>query len=243
MAEAPGTIEAAPGAQPNPLREYFDHNPGRLIHKWLHYFDVYHRHFAAYRGRPITMVELGVFHGGSLQMWRHYFGEQARIVGVDINPACKSLEEDGIEIYIGDQGDAEFLRRLCSEIGDFHILIDDGGHIMRQQIVTFEVMFPRLANDGIFLVEDLHTSYWPEYGGGYKRSAAWLGLGKQRTFIEYAKDLIDALHAWHSRDPKRLAVSEFTRSARALHFYESMLVFEKGAVSAPTEKKTGTPSF
>lgn len=243
MPEPAGPGEALRSTEPNPLREYFERNPGRLIHKWLHYFDVYHRHFAAYRGRPITVVELGVYHGGSLQMWKHYFGPQARVVGVDINPACKALEEDQIEIHIGDQGDAAFLRRLCSDVGEFHILIDDGGHLMRQQIVTFGEMFPRLAADGTYLVEDLHTSYWPEYGGGYKRSAAWLGLGKPRTFIEYAKDLIDALHAWHSREPKRLAVSEFTTSARALHFYESMLVIEKGAVSAPREKKTGTPSF
>lgn len=229
--------------EPNPLREYFAHNPGRLIHKWLHYFDVYHRHFAAYRDRPITVVELGVYHGGSLQMWKHYFGSQARIVGVDINPACKALEEDRIEIHIGDQGDADFLRRLCSEVGDFDVLIDDGGHLMRQQIVTFEQMFPRLAPDGVYLVEDLHTSYWPEYGGGYKRSAAWLGLGKARTFIEYAKGLIDALHAWHSRSPKRLAVSDFTTSARSMHFYDSVLVIEKGVVTRPHDETTGTPSF
>ena len=239
----PGPEPARGAEEPNPLRAYFEHNPGRLITKWLHYFDVYHRHFAAYRDRPVTVVELGVFHGGSLQMWKHYFGPRARIVGVDTNPACSALEEDRIEIHIGDQGDAGFLQGLCSEIGEFHVLIDDGGHLMRQQIVTFEQMFPRLATDGIYLVEDLHTSYWPEYGGGYKRSAAWLGFGKPRTFIEYAKDLIDALHAWHSREPNRLAVSDFTTSARALHFYESMLVIEKGVVSPPAEKKTGTASF
>ena len=85
----------------NPLREYFDANPGRLIHKWLHYFDIYHRHFASFREQPITLVEFGVFHGGSLQMWKHYFGPRARIVGVDINPDCESLAEEQIEIRIG----------------------------------------------------------------------------------------------------------------------------------------------
>ena len=229
--------------EPNPLREYFEHNPGRLIDKWLHYFDIYHRHFAAYRERPVTLVEFGVYHGGSLQMWKHYFGPQARIVGVDIDPACTALEEEQVEIRIGDQGDAEFLERLCSDVGAFDICIDDGGHLMRQQIVTFEQMFPRLAAGGTYLVEDLHTSYWPEYGGGYRRPAAWLGLGKPRTFIEYAKDFIDAVHAWHSRDPGRHRVSDLTRSARALHFYDSVLVIEKGVVPPPSRKKTGTPSF
>ncbi|HUF74646.1 MAG TPA: class I SAM-dependent methyltransferase, partial [Longimicrobiales bacterium] len=205
--------EPGSGAEENPLREYFEHNPGRLMHKWLHYFDIYHRHFAVYRDRPVTVVEVGVYHGGSLQMWKHYFGAQARVIGVDIDPACKALEEDRIEIHIGDQGDGEFLARLCSEIGEFHVCIDDGGHLMRQQITTFEHMFPKLATGGTYLVEDLHTSYWPDWGGGYKRSAAWLGLGKPRTFIEYAKDFIDAINAWHSRDPKRHVVSDFTRSA------------------------------
>jgi len=240
MTESPA---GRPAAEPNPLRAYFDDNPGRLIHKWLHYFDAYHRHFAPYRDRDITVVEFGVYHGGSLQMWKRYFGGRARIVGVDIDPACKSLEEDRVEVHIGDQADRDFLGRLCDEVGEFHVVIDDGGHIMRQQIATFEVMYPRLADGGIYLVEDLHTSYWPEYGGGYKRSAAWLGLGKQRTFIEYAKDLVDAMHAWRSRQPKRLSVSDFTKSARSMHFYESMLFIEKGSVSAPAEKKTGTPSF
>jgi hypothetical protein len=231
------------GEGTNPLLEYFEHNPGRLIDKWLHYFDIYHRHFAVFRDEPVTVVEFGVYHGGSLQMWKRYFGSRARIVGVDIDPTCKALEEDRIEIHIGDQADADFLERLCSDVGEFHILIDDGGHMMRQQITTFEHMFPRLASDGVYLVEDLHTSYWHEYGGGYKRPAEWLGFGKPRTFIEYSKGLIDALNAWHSRDPRRLPISDFTTSARSMHYYGSVLVVEKGVVSRPHDRKTGSPSF
>jgi cephalosporin hydroxylase len=72
--------------QGNPLRAYFESGPERLLHKWVHYFDVYHRHLAPYRGQAVTLVEFGVFHGGSLRMWRDYFGRRARIVGVDIDP-------------------------------------------------------------------------------------------------------------------------------------------------------------
>ena len=227
----------------NPLREYFDANPGRLIHKWLHYFDIYHRHFASFREQPITLVEFGVFHGGSLQMWKHYFGPRARIVGVDINPDCESLAEEQIEIQIGDQSDRAFLRSLGTELGEIHILIDDGGHMMRQQIATLEEMFPAVVEGGVYLVGDLHTSYWPEYGGGYARRLP-LGLRwAPPSFIEYSKGLIDSLHAWHSRKPERLTVSDFTRSARSLHYYDSMLVIEKGAVEAPRDRSTGKPSF
>ena len=235
--------EPGPDGGPNPLREYFEANPGRLIHKWLHYFDIYHRHFAGHRGKAITLVEFGVFHGGSLQMWKHYFGPKARIVGVDINPDCASLAEEQVEIRIGDQSDRVFLRSLADELGAIDILIDDGGHMMRQQIATFEETFPAVAHGGVYLVEDLHTSYWPEYGGGYGRPLPLDFRWAPRSFIEYSKNLIDGLNAWHSRKPERLAVSEFTRSVRAMHYYDSVLVIEKDAIPAPQDKKTGTPSF
>ena len=111
---------------PNPLEEYFVRNNARLIHKWAHYFEIYHRHFYSFRGRQITLMEFGVYRGGSLQMWKHYFGGRARIVGVDIDPACKEFEEPQIEIHIGDQADNDFLRQLRQKIGPVDILIDDG---------------------------------------------------------------------------------------------------------------------
>ena len=227
----------------NPLLEYFEANPGRLIHKWLHYFDVYHRHFAAFRGTPLTLVEFGVFHGGSLQMWKHYFGARARIIGVDINRDCAALAEDQVEIRIGDQSDRGFLRSLSAELGEVQIVIDDGAHMLRHQVATFEEMFPAIAEGGVYLVEDLHTGYWPEYGGGYERAVTMGFRRAPHSFVEYSKRLIDSLNAWHSREPGRLAVSDFTRSARSMHFYDSMLVIEKGTVSPPYDKKTGTPSF
>src|SRR4051812_4557707 len=139
----------------NPLEAYFRANDDRLIHKWIHYFDIYHRHFAQYRNQPVTIVEFGVFQGGSLQMWKDYFGPKARIVGVDINPKCAELAESQIEIYIGDQDDREFLRELRDKVGDIHVLIEDGGHTMTQQISTFEELWPNIVDGGVFLMEDL----------------------------------------------------------------------------------------
>ena len=227
----------------NPLLEYFENNPGRLIHKWVHYFDIYHRHFSKFRNEPVTIVEFGVFHGGSLQMWKHYFGPRARIVGVDIDPACKVVEEDQIEVHIGDQEDGEFLTRLCDELGDIHIVIDDGGHTMTQQITTFEQVYPAVSERGVFLVEDLHTSYWPEYGGSYPPRRSILPSRAGPTFVEYSKKLIDQLNAWHAKDEAALPVTDFTRSAASMHFYDSVLVIEKGVVNRPYDLETGTPSF
>jgi hypothetical protein len=218
----------------NDLERFFRNNTGRLIHKWHHYFEIYDRHFARFRGQPIRLVEFGVSQGGSLRMWRDYFGPQVQIVGVDINPNCKQLEEPGVRIEIGDQGDREFLRRLAGDLPSIDILIDDGGHTMQQQIRTFEALFPKVAPTGVYLVEDLHTSYWAQWGGGVRRKG---------TFIEYSKRFIDEIHAWHSREPQRLAVSDFTRSVHSLHYYDSVLVIEKRPMQQPTDERIGQASF
>jgi hypothetical protein len=214
----------------NDLERFFKQNTGRLIHKWHHYFEIYDRHFARFRGQPVQIVEFGVSQGGSLALWRDYFGPQAQIVGVDINPHCKAFEAPGVRIEIGDQEDRAFLRRLAASLPPVDILIDDGGHTMQQQICTFEELFAKVAPSGVYLIEDLHTSYWPQWGGGVRRKG---------SFIEYSKDFIDRIHAWHSKQPQQLAVSEFTRSVHSLHYYDSVLVIEKRPMVAPTHERIG----
>ena len=218
----------------NDLEKYFGANTGNLINKWQHYFEIYDRHFARFRGTQVNVLEFGVAHGGSLLMWKDYFGAQARIFGVDNNPHCKSLECDRVEITIGDQADREFLRGLSAQLPRIDILIDDGGHTMQQQITTFEEMYARVDAHGVYLCEDLHTSYWPDWGGGY---------GNSDTFIEFSKRLIDQLNAWHSIDAQRMPVTELTRSAHALHFYDSVLVVEKRPGEKPSNVKTGVPQI
>jgi SAM-dependent methyltransferase len=218
----------------NPLEMYFRQNQGRLIHKWMHYFDVYDRHFSSFRGKRVTVLEFGVSYGGSLQMWKHYFGRRARIIGVDIDPRCKDLTEPQIEVIIGDQEDREFLRSLRERIGPIDIVIEDGGHTMTQQINTFEEIWPGVRNGGVFLIEDLHTSYWEKYGGGVRRPG---------TFIEYGKNLVDQLNAWHSRDKDQLSVDQYTKTIRGMHVYDSIIVFDKSPVKKPTRDRTGTESF
>lgn len=116
------------------------------------------------------------------------------------------------------------------QIGNVDIVIDDGGHTMRQQIHTFEEVYPHVNDGGIFLVEDLHTSYWKEYQGGYHTTG---------TFIEYAKQLIDDMHAWYSKDPKKFKINNYTTSIKAMHIYDSIIVFDKGKVVEPHHKMTG----
>lgn len=216
----------------NDLEKYFKKNTGNLIHKWMHYFDIYDRYFQNFRSTDVYVVEFGVSHGGSLQMWKNYFGPEAKIYGVDINPHCKQLEEDQITIFIGDQADRDFLESLTEAIPRIDILIDDGGHTMEQQINTFEVLFDHIDSEGIYLCEDLHTSYRKKFGGGYR---------KRGSFIEYSKNFIDYLNAWHSKQPEKLGVSNFTKSTYALHYYDSVLVIEKQPGKKPDKMRTGVP--
>jgi len=218
----------------NDLREYFKNNNGRLIHKYDHYFDIYARYFEKYRSKEIKILEIGISQGGSLQMWKHYFGPQAKIYGIDIDPRCKNFEEDNIEIFIGSQSDREFLKSIKKKIGQVDILIDDGGHTMEQQIVTFEMLFDFVKSDGVYLCEDTHTAYWYGFGGGYRRKS---------NYIEYTKNLIDQLNAYHSKD-KGFEVDEFTRTADSIHYYDSIVVIEKKEhPEPPKHSKTGNPSF
>ena len=218
----------------NDLEKYFTSNTGQLIHKWQHYFEIYDRHFSRFRGTDVHLVEFGVSQGGSLQMWKDYFGAKARLYGVDINPHCKKFEEAQVEIFIGDQEDRRFLKLLTDKIPRIDILIDDGGHTMQQQINTFEELFPYVDKNGVYLCEDLHTSYWPDWQGGYKKSG---------TFIEYSKNFIDAINAWHSMQENKLQVTGFTECVHSLHYYDSVLVIEKRPMQKPFHLKTGTASI
>ncbi|MGZ8513237.1 MAG: hypothetical protein ACXWWL_07340 [Candidatus Limnocylindria bacterium] len=99
----------------NPVERYSRRNRKRFMHTWVHYFDIYHCHFERFRGKPAVILEFGVYHGGSLQMWRDYFGRKAKVYGVDIDPRCQQLEEEDIPIFIGDQEDRSFLQALARD--------------------------------------------------------------------------------------------------------------------------------
>jgi SAM-dependent methyltransferase len=189
----------------------------RVIHKWKHYFPIYERHFAPFVNRSVNVLEIGCGDGGSLQMWKRYFGPHAQIVGIDIEPRCKNFEEDQIAVRIGSQDDPAFLAGVVAEFGPFDVVIDDGSHVQAHVAAAFTHLYQGLSKNGVYLVEDLHTAYWPDFGGG---------LGKPDTFIEIAKKLIDELNADHARDASD--ATDFTRTTQAMCFYDSVIVFERG---------------
>ena len=198
------------------LHRYFLNNPHKHLHKWFHYFDIYETHFARFRGKSPVMVEIGVGGGGSLEMWREYFGPGSRIVGVDNNPDCKAYESEGTEVFIGSQDDPTLIDSIFAKYPHVDIVLDDGSHIMHHMIDTFNLMYDRLQPKGVYMVEDTHTCYWHEYGGG---------LHREGSFMEFAKQKLDEINAAHSRGA--LPVNNFTRSTTCVACYDSVVVFER----------------
>jgi hypothetical protein len=152
-------------------------------------------------------------------MWKRFFGPLATIVGIDINPECKAHEEDGIHIRIGDQSDPSFLSKLIEEFGPFDIVLDDGSHQMEHIKKTFDYLYSKITKNGIYIVEDLHTAYWSEYGGS---------LDNPDSFINLSKNFVDDLNAYHSRGA--LAPSFMTDSTFGISFYDSVVVFQRGNI-------------
>ena len=186
------------------------------IDKYLHYFFVYERHLSQFVGKPITVLEIGVNHGGSLRMWREYFGKNAKIIGIDVNPMCEAFATDQIDVRIGGQEDKNFLQSIIDEFGTPDVVIDDGSHIMDHINASFDFLYSKVSPNGVYIIEDLHTAYWDDAGGGLKKAG---------TFIERCKDMVDELNAFHTR--KALYPTEFTKTTRSISFYDSMVVFEK----------------
>ncbi len=198
------------------LHRYFLNNGEKRLHKWLHYFDIYERHFERFRDKSPVVLEIGVAGGGSLAMWKGYFGPGSKIIGVDIDPQCKQHEAEDIEIFIGSQDDPALFDTIFEKYPHVDIVIDDGSHIVHHIVKSFLMLYARVSVRGVYLIEDLHTNYWEEYGGGLK---------KADTFIEFAKSRIDDLNACHTRGA--LPPTGFTAGTDAMSFYDSVIVFEK----------------
>jgi hypothetical protein len=189
------------------------------------YFQVYDDMLSKYRGRDIVFVEIGVLNGGSLFMWREFFGPKARIIGIDFNPAATKWAADGFEIHIGNQADPEFWRDFFSKVGKVDVVLDDGGHTNEQQIATTVCTIPNIRDGGLLMVEDVHASYMRQFSNPSKYS-----------YVNYAKFVVDAIN---SRFPKvRASTNPLRQLVYAVSFFESIVCFhidrERCFVSVPT---------
>ena len=183
------------------------------------YFNIYENLFKEYRNKPITFVEVGIFGGGSLFMWKKYFHPKSRIIGIDLNPLSKSYEKYGFEIFIGDQENENFWRNFYKKVGKIDILLDDGGHTDLQQMQTLLSSIKNIKDDGLIVVEDVHTSYLTEFGNPSKNS-----------FVNYSKKIIDLLNYRYSglnklKYKKNIINELYKKYIFSISFFESIVSF------------------
>tara|TARA_B100001769_G_scaffold208526_1_gene167963 strand:- start:49 stop:834 length:786 start_codon:yes stop_codon:yes gene_type:complete len=180
--------------------------------KYKKYFNVYETVFKKFKEKKITFVEIGLFHGGSLEIWRNYFGKEARIIGIDNNPECKKFEKDGFEIFIGDQNSDVFWKDFFKKVGNVDIILDDGGHSNNQQISTTINTIPNINDNGLLIIEDTHTSYMQEFGNPHKYN-----------FINFSKKIVDEInYKFFSENKKKFFLNNYIYSTQ---FYESICIF------------------
>jgi hypothetical protein len=192
--------------------------------KWSTYFDVYERHLKKFQNKSPKILEIGINDGGSTEMWLEYFGKNTQIFAIDIDERCKDHSYNGNVITtIGDQGSEQFWDEFLIDKDGFDIILDDGGHTMKQQITTLNKVFAKLNNGGVFLIEDTHTSYWKDWGGEFKNPS---------TLMEYTKNLTDILNIQHF-DSNLIDqnIKNIYSNLYMVSFYNGIVILEK----RPTE--------
>lgn len=192
-------------------------------HGYVRHYETY---FAPLRLRRLNILEIGIggysdpeAGGGSLRMWRTYF-PRSMVFGIDIHE--KSIhDERRIKTFRGSQVDEHFLRRVLDEIGRVDIIIDDGSHINEHVIRTFELLFPHLSDEGMYVIEDTQTSYWPSEGGSSKE------LNSTTTTMGYFKKLVDGLnHAEFEHEDYK--PTYYDKNITAMYFYHNLVFVQKG---------------
>ena len=193
--------------------------------KHENYFAIYDEILGEFKGRQITFVEIGVLHGGSLFMWRNFFGDAARIIGVDLSDKAREFEKFGFEIFVGDQADPSFWRKFFSEVGPVDVVLDDGGHTNRQQLVTLKSTIPNIKDGGLLIVEDTVSSYMTDFGNPSAKS-----------FTSHSKLLIDDLHS--DALPLPTPTSGLEKFIFSISYFKSIVSFRVDRVKASVPAKS-----
>jgi hypothetical protein len=211
-------------AATNPLAAFFEtHTVGRGIVKWRHYFEIYDRHLRKFVDKETTLLEVGIYAGGSLDLWRDYLGADCDMYGVDVDPECKKFDE--ATVFIGDQADRNFWERFRAETPPFDIIIDDGGHTYEQQRVTLEELLPRLRPGGVYICEDVH---------GQRNGFLGYVYGLSRGLFNYELQLDES----NPERPLSSPATAFQSAVHSVHLYPYVVVIERRP--APLEEFVAT---
>lgn len=201
---------------------------------WHNYTEIYAQYLAPYKDKPIKFLEIGIFQGNGVKLWEAYL-KKAELHFVDISFDRITYFSERSHYHLANQESPEDLQQLVKDTGgNFDIIIDDGGHTMTQQLVSFRELFPHLKSEGLYIIEDLHTSYWKSYDGNGSPSKPKAGSG---TFVQFLKDLIDDVNFVGARTQSanhrsirgdiEAEMSEYRKDIYSMHFYDSMCIIIK----------------
>ncbi len=182
------------------------------------FLDIYEKYFEKLRNKKLNILEIGVDKGDSLRLWKEYF-INSKICGIDIDK--KDFVIQDVEIIQGDQNDKILLDELAKKYGKFDIIIDDGSHVSKHIINSFNLLFDHLSQDGLYIVEDLQTSYIPRYGGSR------LNLIKKNSSMNFFKSLSDSIN-YENYDRPFFKKSRFDGLIKSVHFYQNIVFIFKG---------------
>lgn len=185
-----------------------------------------------FRDRYVTIFKIGTAEGGSLQLWKRYLGPRASIIAIDIDPACRQVEEEQISVRIGSQADAGFIQRLVQEFVPPDIVLDDGSHHQDHTLALFDALSPHVAKNGVHMIEDVHTAYWAPFGGGLRRAG---------TIIERARAAVDEINAAYTAG--ELPATPLGERTTSISFYDSAIVFEVGERRPRPQGHSGDPAM
>jgi len=178
--------------------------------KYGSYFHVYEKLFKPFKNKSIIFVEIGILDGGSLFMWKDYFGSKAKIIGIDLNPNAKKLKKFGFDIFIGDQCDPLLWKKVTKKYPLIDIILDDGGHTYEQQIFTTEYVKNYIKDGGLIVIEDTHTSYMNGFGFRFV------------SFVKYVLKKINQLHYRH----EGIKLNSNEKKIWSVQCFESIIAFE-----------------
>ena len=225
--------------QPNSLKDF---KTLPLLYIWPIYFEAYHNHWQRYRGKQVVFMEIGVQSGGKIPMLRDYFGPGFTYIGVDINPSTKKFESaDWIHIEIGHSEDIDFLAMLKKKYPKVDLFLDDGGHTMNQQRTAMKEMLPHVQPDGVYIIEDLSTSWSSGFQGHSMKDSRHSNFLEETTvgLVHRSMDWLQA--GWipggvMNEDTGRMKSFwpnedwwlEFHKTVKHIHYYNMLVVYEKG---------------
>jgi len=185
---------------------------------WTGFLEIYSNYFGDYKDKEINILEIGVDKGESLKIWRRYF-TKAKICGIDIIDIKSQIE--GVDFIKADQTDEKALKEICDKYKGFDIIIDDGGHHSKQVVFSLNFLFDYLKNNGLYIIEDLQTSYFPRFGGSR------INLKKKTTSMNYLKSITDSLN-YELNDKPFFRSKKFDGMVKYIHFYQNVAILKKG---------------